>query len=48
MFKEADVIFVADMFVEDYVGGAELTIQSLIDSAKDINVQKIKSSDVLH
>jgi len=44
--KEADVIFVADMFVEDYVGGAELTIQSLIDSAKDINVQKIKSSDV--
>ena len=44
--KEADVIFVADLFVEDYVGGAELTIQALIDSAKDINVQKLRSSEV--
>ena len=42
----ADVIFVADLFVENYVGGAELTTQALIDSAHDIKVQKIKSHEV--
>lgn len=42
----ADIVFVADMFVEDYVGGAELTIQALIDSAKDITVQKIRASEL--
>ena len=31
--KSADVIFVSDMFVEDYVGGAELTMEALIKSA---------------
>ena len=30
---DVDVIFVSDMFVEDYVGGAELTSQALIDSS---------------
>ena len=25
------VIFVSDMFVEDYIGGAELTTEALID-----------------
>ena len=44
--RDADIIFVADLFVEDYVGGAELTIQALIDSAKDIQVQKIKCSNL--
>jgi|TARA_R110001599_G_scaffold50839_8_gene143134 glycosyltransferase involved in cell wall biosynthesis len=42
----ADVIFVSDMFVEDYVGGAELTAEALITSANDIVVQKIKSKDI--
>jgi hypothetical protein len=42
---DAEIIFVADMFVEDYVGGAELTTQALIDSSP-FNVQKIKSRDV--
>ena len=30
---DADVVFVADLFAEDYVGGAELTTQALIDSS---------------
>ena len=32
-FNQAQVIFVADMFIDEYVGGAELTTQALIDSA---------------
>ncbi len=44
--ESADVIFVADMFVEDYVGGAELTIEALIESAQDITVQKLHAKDV--
>ena len=44
--EEADVIFVADLFAEDYVGGAELTTQALIESANDIKVQKIRSSEL--
>ena len=42
----ADVIFVADMFVEDYVGGAELTTEALISACGDLNIQKIKASDI--
>ena len=38
---EADVIFVADMFVEDYVGGAELTSEALIKSSGNLKVQKL-------
>lgn len=41
----ADVIFVSDLFVEDYVGGAELTSEALINSSP-YRVQKIKSSQV--
>jgi glycosyltransferase involved in cell wall biosynthesis len=49
--SSARVIFVSDMFVEDYVGGAELTSQALIDSsplevfrvhAKDVSVELLK------
>src|SRR5262245_13497659 len=40
-----DVIVVADLFVEDYVGGAELTTQALIDESSFV-VQKIKSQDL--
>lgn len=39
------VVFVADLFVEDYVGGAELTSQALIDSCP-IELYKLRSSDV--
>tara|TARA_A200000159_G_scaffold108198_1_gene100973 strand:+ start:73 stop:2001 length:1929 start_codon:yes stop_codon:yes gene_type:complete len=42
----ADVIFVADLFIEDYVGGAELTTEALIESAADIKVQKVRAKDV--
>ena len=36
--EAADIIFVADMFVEDYAGGAEMTTEALISSATDLNV----------
>ena len=42
---EADIIFVADLFVEDYVGGAELTSEALIE-ASPFKIQKIHSSKV--
>ena len=29
--EECDVVFVADMFKEDYAGGAELTTDALIE-----------------
>lgn len=41
----AKVIFVADMFVEDYVGGAELTSEALIKSSP-VEVYKLRSRDV--
>lgn len=41
-----DVVFVADMFVEDYVGGAELTTEALIRSATDLKVQKVHARNV--
>ena len=40
-----DVVFVADLFEEDYTGGAELTSQALIDSSP-FKVFKLHSSDV--
>lgn len=39
------VVFVSDLFVEDYVGGAELTSQALID-ASPFEVFKLRSKDV--
>lgn len=41
----AKLVFVSDMFVEDYVGGAELTTQALID-ASPLEVFKLHSRDV--
>lgn len=43
--KDARYIFVADLFVEDYVGGAELTSEALIETAPS-PVFKLKSKDV--
>lgn len=41
----AQLIFVSDLFAEDYVGGAELTTQALIDSSP-FTIAKLKASDV--
>jgi len=42
---ECDIVVVADMFKEDYVGGAELTTEALIDSSP-FKVFKLHSADV--
>lgn len=42
---DTQVIFVADLFVENYVGGAELTTEALITSSP-YRVQKVLSRDV--
>lgn len=42
---DADIVFVSDMFVNDYVGGAELTTEALISSSP-FKVYKLHSKDV--
>lgn len=42
---DANIVFVSDMFVEDYVGGAELTTEALLRSAP-IKTFKLRSRDV--
>ena len=42
---DCDIIFVADMFSKDYVGGDELTTDALIDSSP-LNVLRIHSKDL--
>jgi len=42
---DAKIIFVSDMFASDYVGGAELTSQALIDSSP-VKVFPLRSRDV--
>jgi glycosyltransferase involved in cell wall biosynthesis len=42
---DTQIVFVSDFFVDDYVGGAELTTQALIDECKYKYV-KIRSSEV--
>lgn len=43
--EDCDVVFVSDMFVSDYVGGAELTSEALIKSSP-LKIHKLKSADV--
>ena len=43
--KKADIIFVSDMFTDQYTGGAELTTEALIKKAP-VSVQKLLSSQV--
>jgi glycosyltransferase involved in cell wall biosynthesis len=43
--EDCQVVFVADLFEEDYIGGAELTTQALIDSC-NLKYFKIKSRDL--
>lgn len=42
---DVTVIFVSDMFIEDYVGGAELTTEALVEAAP-LKVFKLHSKDV--
>ena len=46
---QASVVFVSDLFADEYVGGAELTTQALIDSApteKGVITYCVKSKDI--
>lgn len=43
--EDVDVIFVADLFEEDYAGGAEMTSEALIQSS-NLRIQKVHSRDV--
>ena len=44
-FEEADVIFVADLFADEYTGGAELTTEALFGTSP-YKTFKLKSSDL--
>ena len=44
--KNVDVVIVADLFAEQYLGGAELTTKALIDSSGDLVVYKVNSSEI--
>ena len=39
-------VFVADLFIDEYVGGAELTTNAIISSKKDNQVKKIRCRDL--
>lgn len=44
---DANIVFVSDYFIDEYVGGAELTTQALIDSyPASFKISKIKSSNL--
>lgn len=43
--EDSTVVFVSDLFSEDYVGGAELTTDSLIDFS-ELKVDKVRSREV--
>lgn len=43
--KDAEIVVVADLFAEDYLGGAELTTEALIKSSP-LNIFKVHSKDV--
>tara|TARA_B100000683_G_C12479776_1_gene550901 strand:+ start:27 stop:1001 length:975 start_codon:yes stop_codon:yes gene_type:complete len=41
-----EYIFVNDLFVEDYVGGAELSLQTLIETSPSDKISKVRSTEV--
>ena len=43
--RDCEVVVVADLFAEDYLGGAELTTEALIKSSP-LKLFKIKSKDI--
>lgn len=45
--SDSQIVFVSDLYPEDYVGGAELTLQALIDACPaDLKYVKLRSGDV--
>lgn len=44
-FEEANIVFVADFFIDEYAGGAELTTEALIETSP-YPAYKIKSSEL--
>ncbi len=46
MLFKAEYIFVNDLFVEDYTGGAELSLETLISSAPSNKTLKVRSSEL--
>ena len=44
--QKSDIIFVADMFADQYPGGAELTTEALINTSGNQSVCKINSSNI--
>lgn len=43
--KNCDIVFISDLFLRDYVGGAELTSQALIESSP-LTIQCLRAADV--
>ena len=43
--SDSDIVFVADLFANDYAGGAELTSQALIDACP-LNIELVRSQEV--
>ena len=43
--RDAEIVVVADLFAEDYLGGAELTTEALIKSSP-LNIFKVHSKNV--
>ena len=43
--EDTQIVFVSDMFIEQYSGGAELTTEALIEKSP-VSVQKILASKV--
>lgn len=44
--SETDVVFVSDLFVEEYCGGAELTSEALKESSLKFKIQRVHAKDV--
>jgi glycosyltransferase involved in cell wall biosynthesis len=43
---KSDIIFISDMFAEDYVGGAELTTEAFYENSDSLKVCKIKANQI--
>ena len=44
--KESDTIFVADVYVDEYIGGAEITTEVFYNSSKENKVCKVKCNEL--
>ena len=43
---KSDIIFISDMFAEDYIGGAELTTEAFYEDSDSLKVCKIKANQI--